>query len=124
MAKKQTNQPEAVFTTITPRNGSILFQGKTYLPGEAFACPEPEAYRLIDMGAAVTVASVLEPSVIVAASQTDDLQKAIAAAQSLEELQALAPQEKPADEVVEAFTARVAELSAPDSADDTGEQGQ
>lgn len=128
MAKKQTIQPDSATITITPiGGGSILFQGTTYLPGEGFICPESEAVRLIDMGVAV-LAEAVGAIPLGRPRDTADENKGeplasplldrIAAAQTLDELQSLCPEEKPSDEIIAAFQQRAEELAVPEDADE------
>lgn len=92
--------------------GSIGHNGTDYMPGQCFACDPKEADRLVTMGAAcypAPPAPVAEPPAPPVVSNSE-LLAAIEAAETVEALAALMPAEKPADEVVAAFDARMLEL--------------
>lgn len=90
----------------------IGYNGSDYQPGQCFDCETKEAERLVKMGVAcypVPPAPVAEP-VAPPVVDNSELLVAIAAAETVEALAALMPAEKPADEVIAAFDARMLEL--------------
>jgi len=110
--------------------GRIDYNGEVYLPGtdkNTFDCDAAEAKRLIGLGVAAAgdaapapAARISTPSAAELALQAHvDLLAKVAAAATREELEALLPEEEPADEVqsaeiLAAFTARHAELTEPE----------
>lgn len=106
---------------IVPVSGCIRYKGVDYLPDDApFACDAAEAKRLIDMEVAAIAIKAAPPQESgktkeqeaqeTAAAAKVELIAAIASASTVEELQALLPEEEPEADLQEAFSARLAEL--------------
>lgn len=116
MAKKAKTEIE-----IQVAIGCIHYQGEEHAHGSLFICNADEAARLIELGVAVIPEEIEEiktPAVPAVSPIINNggidpdaqLLAAIAAAQNLDELMALVPEDEPSAAIAEAFSLRHAEL--------------